>query len=181
MIKELTLSQLKKQLVQLERTEVEQLLIDLYKFPNAKEVINLRLLGNDYELGLVARYQKMLDDIFFPKSQAKNFHLVSAKKVIKDFKKIATNDANIIELLLYFVECGTSFTLMYGDIGSSFYLSMETVFNDCVKLFNQQPDASLFIKLKSRIDQLLASVDGQLGWGYFDELTDSYYQIKWLK
>ena len=57
-----------------------------------------------------------------------------AKKVLSDFKKVCQNIELIAELKLYFVECGTEFTNMYGDIDGSFYNVVCDMFYDVIKI-----------------------------------------------
>ena len=66
--------------------------------------------------------------------------LIEAKKAISDFRKISKNPAHIIELMIFYVEKGIDIENEFGDLYESFYASMESVFENIVKMLNANPE-----------------------------------------
>lgn len=180
MKREMTVTVLKKRLAELDRKELEQMLCDIYKnCEQAEQMLNLTLLDENYGRKLLEQYQDKLDKIFFPKDIIRTgFSLSMAKKVLSDFKKVCDNIELISELKLYFVECGTEFTNMYGDIDERFYNVVGNAFHDVIEIVSD--DKELFEKWNDRLAGVVSESDG-IGWGFHDYLEDEYYCIPWVE
>ena len=178
--KELTISALKKQLEGLERKELERLLCELYKFNEAAEqMINLRLLDEAYAQKLLEQYEERLYNIFFQDNLMRaGFSLRMAKSVVSDFKKICRNDELVLELKLYFAECGTEFTNMFGDIDEAFYNAVCSAFHDVAAAAAE--DERLFLKWGDRLKNIIGDMGG-IGWGVYDYMEEEYMIIPWVK
>ena len=178
MKREMTIPELKKKLAGLDRKELEKMLCDVYKnSEQAEQIMNLALLDETYGDRLLEQYHDRLYKIFFPYDIMRTgFSLSMAKGVVSDFKKICQNIELISELKLYFVECGTEFTNMFGDIDERFYNMVGDAFHDVVKIVSQ--DKKLFEKWSSRLIAVVQESDG-IGWGFHDYLASEYYSIPW--
>jgi hypothetical protein len=76
--------------------------------------------------------------------------------------------------MVYYVECGTDFLCEYGDMDEPYYLSLESVFASALalmKLFDEK-EMQDFIQRLCRILEKAS----QMGWGYYDVLSDKFYQ-----
>ena len=51
-----------------------------------------------------------------------------AKKAISDYSKAVGDPADEAELMTFFVECGNSFTVNYGDIDEAFYDALNRIY-----------------------------------------------------
>lgn len=180
MKKEMTIPVLKKKLTGLERKELEQMLCDLYKNCDfAEQRINLRLLDKTYGEKLLKQYQDRMDKIFFPKDIVRSgFSVSMAKGVVSDFRKVCQDAELILELKLYFAECGTEFTNMYGDIDERFYNSICDAFHDVI--IAVVGDRDLFEKWDSRLAGIVHD-SGGIGWGFHDYLVEEYCNIPWIE
>jgi len=179
MKKEMTIPELKKKLSGLERKELEKMLCDLYKnCDQAEQIMNLQLLDEAYGKKLLGYYQNRMEMIFFPGDIVRyGFSVSMAKKVISDFKKVCQNKKLVLELKLYFAECGTEFTNMYGDIDAKFYDAICSVFHEIVNAVSE--DRELFEEWQSRLLGLVKDSRGT-GWGFHDYLVEEYYNIPWI-
>lgn len=79
---------------------------------------------------------------------------------------------------MYFVECGTAFTNLFGDIDGQFYNVVCRVFHDVVEIVSQ--DKKLFEWWNSRLIAVVRESDG-IGWGFHEYLSEEYYSIPWVE
>ncbi len=86
-----------------------------------------------------------------------------ARKAISDYRKAVGDPEGLAELMLFYVECGASFTLEFGDIDETFYYSVVRVFSDGLKMLKRcEQDV---------VDKLLPRFKGtvhlaaDMGWG----------------
>lgn len=167
---------LKKKLADLERKELEKMLCDIYiNCEQAEQMLNIILLDEMYGRKLLEQYQDKLDKIFFPYDIVRaGFSLSMAKKVLSDFKKICQNIELISELKLYFVECGTEFTNMYGDMDERFYNVVCNIYHDVIE--SVSGDKTLFEKWNDRLINIVQESDG-IGWGFHDYLIEEEQAI----
>jgi len=75
-----------------------------------------------------------------------------------------------IDLMLFYVECGTQFTCDYGDMDEDFYMALETVFEDSLKLI-KKAGVDVFDQYKDRL-RAIESATCDIGWGYGDQIED---------
>ena len=94
---------------------------------------------------------------------------------IREFKKATGSVPGTIELMLTYVENGTSFTLQYGDITSAFYSSLTSVYGEMANLFYKE-GRELYPRFRERI-QKLADHSGRIGWGYGDFLSEQAFEL----
>lgn len=70
--------------------------------------------------------------------------------------------------MLCFVECGTRFTLDYGDIDGEFYESLESMYERAIKLLLTLAEATID-DYYGRFEDLVTSTQ-DIGWGFHDTL-----------
>lgn len=54
--------------------------------------------------------------------------LSTGKAAISAYKKTINDTEGLLELMVFYVECGNKFTVDYGDIDEQCYYSIETMF-----------------------------------------------------
>lgn len=169
------LTDLKKQLNTMDKTDLIVLICRLYKgSKQSQSMIDIELCGNAAEERLVVECQKQIRAAFF----GKNLSLKAARKVISDFKKVSRNQENVAELMLTYVECGVEFTNMYGDVDEAFYSSIESVFMDYVTLLNSMAHDGCYKKHAARLAKVCYNAS-DIGWGFSEEIAATYYEIVW--
>lgn len=91
------------------------------------------------------------------------------KKAIKDFSKMTRNQDQIIDLMLYTVDCGVDFTLSFGDIDQKFYHKIAAIYEEAIKLIVKY-ERDNFIEWCHR----LMSLSQEIGWGFAYEMEEIY-------
>ena len=76
----------------------------------------------------------------------------------------------LIDLMLYYVECGVEFTNDYGDIDENYYLSLERAYRDSLYLIDKH---LLHDTFKDRALKVVHDTEN-IGWGFHDTLGDFY-------
>lgn len=116
------------------------------------------------------QYKKRVKNEFFPSRGFGKARLSIAKKPILEYKKIEPDSYNLANLMLYYVEQGVRFTSEYGDIDEPFYYSMESMYDDSLKLI---------VKLKAqkefydRCKKIVADT-ADMGWCFNEDLEYSF-------
>ena len=172
----ITITQLKGALKDFSKKELVDLVAEISKScPQAKEFLTLRFLGNAEEL--VHKYKKKIEHEFYPSRGHGRLNLREAKKAISDFKKLTSDKALHIDLLLFYVENCVEFTNDYGDIGESFYNSAESVFGQAVKALNSA-GKDVYEQFEQRINNIVDNATD--GWGFSDALAHIRDEIDWF-
>lgn len=158
-----------------------ELLVESYKaVPELKEFITMKYANENTMEQILEKYKNKVYDVFFPKSMRAQFKIGEAKKAVNDFTKMCSDEKNTIDLMLYYVEMGVEFTNTYGDIGESFYSSIESMYEAVIKVVNKQKDAEIFHIFQERLKVVVYNTSG-IGWGFHDNLSDMYSEIEWLE
>ncbi len=167
----MTLTELKKSLNAMEKSELIALICKMYKGSRqAKDLVDVELGGADVEEGLIGESKEKIRNCFF----GRKFSLRNAKCVITDFKKISKKKENVAELMLYYVECGVEFTNTFGDVDDRFYYSVAAMFENFVDQVNALKDDTYYESQKARIRKVVDDSDG-IGWGFSDDMQRIYY------
>lgn len=166
-------SELRKELIGMEKLELIGLLQDLYKLNNDNRIfLASQLLQADLET-LAAPYREIIEEQFSPRRGYPELELRVARKAVTDFKKAAKNPIAVIDLMLYYVEQGVKCTKTYGDIDEPFYNSHISMFLSAVKLINEVSDPAVTERFRPRAQKIVHDTDG-MGWGFHDDLRDIY-------
>lgn len=169
------LTDLKKQLNEMDKIELVALICKLYKgSKQAQSIIDIEMCGASAEEQLVTDCKKKIEAVFF----GSKLSLKNARTVISDFRKASQSKENVAELMLFYVECGVKFTNMYGDIDEAFYYSIESMFSDFVCLINTFDGSDYYDRNSARIKKACRDSDG-IGWGFNEKMMNLYYEIEW--
>ncbi|MDD2550106.1 MAG: DUF6155 family protein [Bacilli bacterium] len=163
--------ELKKQLEMLDKKKLISLISDLYdKNKSVKEYLDY--FANPNEKETLEIYKTKVREAFYPKCGF-GFKLANGKKAISDFRKLNPSSKSLVDLLMCYVESGVEFTNDYGDINEGFYSSIESVYHNAMKLIDKN---GLHNNYKIRAHNILNETKN-IGWGFHDTLSDSYYDI----
>ncbi len=139
------------------------------RFPQVKQYYQSRFNTNAQH-ELLEQYKKKLKNQFFPDRGFGKAGLSVARKVVTDYKKIASNKEDIIDLMLFYVEQGVLFTFEYGDIDEPFYNSMESMYVNTLQLIKKE---NLLEQFRDRC-KMIVDKTSDMGWGFHDTLADYY-------
>lgn len=160
---------LNKYLSTLSRKDLEQEIKKLYDaFKPVRDYYHLELDENTAEV--LQQYKDKIKAEYFPKRGFGKARNGASRKVITEFKKIATHPKDVVELWLYRTEMMVEFTLEYGDINEAFYNSLASGFEQACKIMQKE---QLTTEFRSYAQSMLSKTFG-LGWGIHDDLKDIY-------
>ena len=95
-----------------------------------------------------------------------------ARRAISDYRKALGDPEGLAELMLFYVECGVSFTIEFEDIDEAFYYSVVRVFSDGMKMLNRCDQDAIY-KLLPRFERAVHST-ADVGWGFYESLRDTF-------
>jgi len=117
-------------------------------------------------------YKETIEHYISPAEPWKNpVKLSLARKAIRDYRKAAGDPEGLAELMLFYAECGVSFTLEFGDIDEAFYSSVVSVFSDGLMMLNRC-EQDVVDKLLPRYKGVVLST-ADMGWGFYESLRDT--------
>lgn len=152
---------------------------DLYGLNRTNaDFLHARLLGSD-EGDTLAPYKKRIQTAVCPKEPWKqDVRLSDARKAIADYRKAKGEPHGLLTLMIHYVRCGNDFTLEFGDIDEPFYNSMCSMVGQFCKLLIKEGDHDLVREFIPLLETEFQRIDGQIGWGYPDEVGDQLADIK---
>jgi len=103
-----------------------------------------------------------------PWDYASAVSLKNAKKALSDYKKATGDEYGLIELMIYYVECGTAVSLSHGDMYDQYYGSLVSVFKSALLLMGKYSHEEM-LPFIDRV-KLLIKKTRNIGWGYFETL-----------
>jgi len=161
----------RQQLVGWDQPALLALVKDLYEAAGAnRDFMHARCQGGEGGGEMLERYRAKVVEPFFPKRGLGKLNLAEARKAIRDYRKATGNPHGTADLLLTYVENGTSFTCMYGDIDDRFYNSLESALNELVVLLLGEAQGA-HPELRERLATVARMAD-RVGWGYGDYVGD---------
>lgn len=164
-------SDVKAAIADFERPALIGLISDLYAYNTSnKNFLHARFsLGSD----ALKPYKKIIDDALFPDVMSNNdIEIATAKKAISDYGKAVGDPKGMLELMVYFVECGTNFSLDVGYGDECFFASLERMYEKAIKLLLTLDEATID-DYYGRFEDLVTSTRN-IGWGFHDTLGDIF-------
>lgn len=167
-------SSIKANLSLLQKNELINLLSELYKLNKEnKYYISARCSETCEEA--IRPYRILIKQFISPEIRSGDEHIekAKAKKAISDYWKASGDNNGKIDLMLYYIECGTEFTLTYGDIDEPFYNSLSSMFDQTVnevrKLTKNETCKDFIYRLQEIVNDAK-----NIGWGYGDEVRELF-------
>jgi hypothetical protein len=165
------LTDLKKELKKLDKDNLIELVMDLYKKnKSVQDYLDLHIKQD--EQVLLKKYCDKVFEAFYPK-RGHDYKLKDAKQALTDFKKLGASDAAYSELMLFFVETGVKFTRDFGDMNDAFYSSMSKAYLSALTIMEEE---DLLGKFADRAGKVVTATRG-MGWGFHDFLVSAYTEF----
>lgn len=178
-MKPITVTELKKELKKLDQAELIELITKLYKDnKTVKEALSGRFIGAQYQLEMLESNKKKIYDIFFPDNPMKPVSYKKAIDLLESYRSVGNKEL-VLDLMLYYVECGAEFTELLDGPDEKFYSSLIKVYSKFVDLINENGTDELHNKFRERIKKLyddLAPND----WGLGDEFFEISLELEWF-
>ncbi|MFK7982185.1 MAG: DUF6155 family protein [Saprospiraceae bacterium] len=167
-----TKRELSKFLKQSSKADLEKEVKKLYdKFSEVKNYYETAFTADTTKT--VKAYKNKIYKEYFKRNGAPGKGSSNAsRKVITDFKKIATFPKDIIELLLYRVAVMLDFA-SYSDLDEAFYNSLTRSFDEACQLIANDRLEETF---KNDCEQLMNDAY-TVGWGVYGAMEYSYSQV----
>jgi hypothetical protein len=167
-----TWPQLRKALATLDPKSLDALLRQLHDANSSNREMILRAckLGDGAEL--MEECREKICKAFSPRK----LDLASGRAAIRDYTKATKDLKGTANLLLFYVEEGTTFTRHYGDIDSRFYNSLESALKECVKLLRDKLPGA-YPEFRERFLRLVLRSE-KIGWGYHDAICDLHQELE---
>lgn len=161
--------EIRKILHRCSESDLISIITELYTLHQSnKDFLEARFLKDNQAL---KRYKTKIEknlDAHYPFNTSEYVNLKDAKKVISDYKKATNNTMGIIELMIHYVEIGTSVSNKNGGMYTAYYASLVSVLNTALALMKkfEQSEIQDFIE---RLKIIIRKSD-DTGWGYYDHL-----------
>lgn len=145
--------------------ELLNLIRDLYNLrPEVQDFINARFVVSAANL---KPYQKTIQKALYPDvTHGGDIDLERGRKAINDYKKATNDPIGTLDLMTYYVECGTQFAVEYHYGDEALYEDLDEMFTRVVKTL-QQSEQELVDKFLPRLRTIAREAE-DIGWGYGD-------------
>ena len=172
----ITLPDLKKRLKAMEKSELEQLVYDIYKENKAVEqALCLKFLGRDYGEKLFDEYDVKLQKIFYPKDIVRTgFSSKVANAVLKEFLDICGDEWLRAKCKLYFVAYGVDLIDTYGGAEERLYDYILDYF--CQVTEYASKDREFFEKHQDLMQSVVRQTEF-FGYGLYDGMDYEYSSL----
>jgi hypothetical protein len=166
-------SEVKTAIVGLGEKQLIKLISDLYSLSRENQTfLHARFTtGGD----TLDPYKKIIEASMYPDVyRNKPVEVSKAKKAISSYSKAVGDPFGVAELMVFFVECGNSFTVDFGDMDEGFYDALNRMYrraiNEVLSLPEEEQD-----RFRERLEEIMTS-SSNIGWGYHDMLWEDYYE-----
>ena len=162
-------SEIRRVLTVLKQQDLVSLVGELYNISiDNKHFLNARCSETCAEA--IKSYRSLVKQFISPDIN-EEIHKARAQKAISDYWLASGDPYGKIDLMLYYIECGTQFTIEYGDIDESFYNSLVAMFQKAIAEIKKISGDQLNLK-GNFIYRLRQIVDAakNIGWGYGDDV-----------
>jgi hypothetical protein len=114
-------------------------------------------------------FKAIIKKAIYPKF-GNSLSLSTGKLAIQAYKNTTNDSDGVLELMMFYVECGNKFTVDYGDIDEHFYYSIEIMFEKVVSTIknSEKPIIDAYLP---RLIEVVKSADC-IGWGYYDQIKE---------
>jgi hypothetical protein len=141
--------------------ELLNLIRDLYaQYPEVKNFINARLVAS---MANLKPYQKAIQEALYPDIiHGEDLDLERGQKAICDYQKATNDPMGTLDLMLHYVECGTSYATTYGYGDEEFFESLDEMFTQAVKMIKQSEQTVIdkFRHLKNSAPRIIGVSEG---------------------
>lgn len=167
---------MQKSLLRGESADLIGLIKELYEAsPENQLFLQSKLLGSADIESVLKPYRERIVRQFNMRRGDPRLDLKEARAAIREFKKATGSVAGTIELMLTYVEYGTSFAAEYGEATSTLFSSLTSVYEEMTDLLYGE-GREHYPRFRERI-QKLAEHSGSIGWGYGDFLSERAFEL----
>jgi len=164
----------RSKLYEISKEDLISLVKELYQLNEQSQLFLETRFGNRKE-GL-EEYKLIIEESICPSEPWKRgVSLSTGRKAIRDYKKALGDPKGLIDLMVYYCECGVAFTNQFGDIDERFYASIESMYQDALELLKKH--YRYRDKFSTRIQKIVDETR-DIGWGFHDTLADTFQEYR---
>ena len=157
---EMTISGLREKLCEADNVQLIELLCQVYKHSEvAQQIVDSRFLGDEYGMRLAKMTKQKLEKAFFPHGEVDR-SLIQAKELLRKFRKSCQNQRALIDVELYFVECGLDFAGIFGESDESIKELLITNYASAVARILEDDSEIYFHLYFARCNQIIDTARG---------------------
>ena len=117
----------------------------------------------------VQAFKAIIEEAFFNDNHFSAGSMACAMRTFDALKKSDGTTKELIDLMLFYIECGSQFTIDYEDIDEDFYTNLEDTFEEVLGLIKEN-DSFLDV-YKERLNAISQETHC-VGWGYPDQIGE---------
>lgn len=126
---------LKKELNQMDKTEIINLILDMYKkIPDAKNFLDIFTTGDIEKL--TDKYKNEIERYIYPHGRDMVLRETEARKIIRTVRKMKITQLNVA-LELHYVSCCLEIIDDFGYWEENYYVAMEKMFDNAINGINE--------------------------------------------
>jgi hypothetical protein len=165
-------SDVKAAMADMDEKQLMNLVSDLYRLSRENQAFLHARFGIGADT--LGPYKKTISASMYPDVyKNKPVQISKAKKAIGSYSKAVGKPRGEAELMTFFVECGNSFTVDFGDIDEAFYDALIRMYRRAIDKVLTLPKEEQ-AEFQSRLEVIMTS-SSNIGWGYHDALCEDYY------
>lgn len=173
---EMTISGLREKLGEADEEQLRNLICELYKHSEvAQQIVDTRFLGDDYGMQLAQATNQKLEKAFFPHGEVDRT-LVKAKELLRKFRRTCQNQRALIDVELYFVECGLDFVGIFGESDETIKEMLVTNYASAIARILEDDSQIYFHLYFSRCNQIVDTTK-EFTSEFSQNMFDVYYQL----
>jgi hypothetical protein len=136
--------------------------------------------SNDRDEARLAACRQQIEESFFRRDEwgsPEPPDMLLADRLVEDYRQATGDMSGTLDLMLFFVETGTRFTLKYGDVDESFYKGLEMMLEEFTRLLLTHRACYEDANLALRLAKLARNASG-IGWGYGDYVREQIETVQ---
>lgn len=147
------------------------LVLDLYELSTDNRTFIETRLGSGGDP--LQPYKERISEALYPDAvSGKPIRIAEARRAVTEYRKAAGDQDGLLELMIYYVECGTACTADYGDIDAPFYSSLESMYDRFLNAL-EKVDPATKESYRARAEAVVHQTR-RIGWGFHDYLADRF-------
>ena len=166
---------LKQKIMLWGRPELLALLKQLHDLsPDNRLFLQARLLPDASNGDAIEEYRGKIIKAFYLKSgwPRTKVQLAEARAAIRHYLAATQDIKGTADLMLTYLEVGTTFAVEFGETDEGFYRSLGSVMEETEQLLKEHRAEGLYGQLRERM-KALAKKAAKVGWGHGDLVADT--------
>lgn len=173
---EMTISGLRERLQEADEKQLSELICQIYKHSEvAQQIVDSTLLDDDYGMRFAETTKKKLERAFFPHGKIDR-SLTQAKELLRQFRKSCQNQRALIEIELFFVECGLDFLGIFRESDREMKELLITNYASAVARILEDGSELFFHHYFAKCNQIIDVARGFTS-GFSQDMLDVYQQL----